>query len=63
MLLDLIIAVIVMFVVVAAIKFLWGYFEMGPGLHIVLMIIGAIFIIYILIAVWPYVANPGAWRH
>jgi hypothetical protein len=64
MLLELLIALIVLVVVVIVVKYLWGLFELPPDLlRIVLIIIGAIFMIYLLMAVWPFISNPGGWQH
>jgi len=64
MLLDLIIALIILVVAVVVLKYLWGFFELPPALlHVVMMILGAVFLIYFLIAVWPFITHPGAWHH
>lgn len=64
MLLDLLIALIVLVVVVVVLKYVWGFFEFPPELlKVVLIVIGAIFIIFLLVNLWPVVTNPGGWHH
>jgi hypothetical protein len=63
MLLSLLIALIILVVVVLVVKYMWGLFELPPDLlRIVLIVIGAIFMIYLLCALWPFITNPG-WHH
>jgi hypothetical protein len=56
--LHIIIAIIVLVVLVFLLKLLWGFFELPPeGLRPVLIIIGAVIIIYVLIHAWPYLES------
>ena len=64
MLLDLLIALIVLVVLVVVLKYAWAFFEFPPALlKVVMIVIGGIFLIYLLINLWPLLTSPGGWRH
>ncbi len=64
MLLDLLIALIVLVIAVTVIRFAWRYFEFDPDLlRVVMIVIGGIFLIVLLVMLWPVLTNPAGWRH